>query len=395
LIFFIYLKFKKCLGFCQTAAFEVFWGMLERFRFHRRWALAFACLIALASVPRAKKLQSPDFKVFYVAARHALTDAENVYRLSPDRYLYPPSTALLLAPFAFTENFSFHQWVWHGLLAFFVYLLASSSWAALTAIALLSRYLAISFGYGQINLVVMGLLAGAGAWLARRPSLAGGLWAVAVSLKVYPLVFAPAFLPKENRRGILGAALVGVGILLLPFLVWGPALAAQLYGEFFLALQSKGMPVDSHNQSFHALLLRLFTDQPFKLQGVEHVQWTILSLPPSLVSGFALALGGILSAITWLKASRKPESYLAAATFCILFLSHIVWKDYLLFLFFPLAEIFRASSLRKSCLVAGGFLALVTLSSPDILGPPTASRLDAACIHLWAAVLVWWAWLKK
>jgi hypothetical protein len=260
--------------------------------------------------------------------------------------------------------------------------------------ALLSRYLAISFGYGQINLVVMALLAGTGLWLARKPALAGGLWALAVSLKVYPLVLAPAFFPKAHRKGLFWAFAVGAMVGALPLLFFGPSLGLQLYREFLQALESKGLPVDSHNQSIVALLLRIFTDQTFKLQGVAHTSWTMLSLSPSFVRLAALALGGILTVITWRRALQK-QAFLAAAAFSILFLSHIVWKDYLLFLFFPLAEIFQNSSRKKSLWVAGLFLGLVTLSSPDILGPPVASRLDALCIHLWAAVLVWIAWLKK
>lgn len=372
--------------------------MLATFqKFPRRWACLFSVLIALATVPRAHKLHSPDFRVFYVAAQHALVDPENVYRLSPDRYLYPPSTALLLTPFAFSEYYPLHQWVWHGLLALLVFLLASQGLASLAAMVLLSRYLAISFGYGQINLVVMALMGFAGLWLSRRPALAGGFWALAVSLKVYPLVFAPAFLPRENRRGILWAMLAGASILALPLLVFGLELGLQLYREFFAALQSKGLPLDSHNQSLAALFLRIFTEQTFKLQGVADTSFTLLSLSPALVSGFALAVGVALTAITWRAAFRlrTSECFLSAAAFSIIFLSHIVWKDYLLFLFFPLAEIFHNSSRKKSWWVAGTFLALITLASPAIASPAVASRLDAVCIHFWAAVLVWASWLKK
>lgn len=361
------------------------------------WAALFALLITLATVPRAAKLGSPDFKVFYVAARHVLTEPANLYKISPDRYLYPPAAAILLTPFAFSENYAFHQWAWHGLLGLIVFALASAGGAALAAMAVLSRYLAVTFGYGQINLIVMGLLALAGHWAARRPHRAGGVWALAVSLKVYPAVFAPAFLPKESRKGILSAAAVGLGILLLPFLVFGPALATQLYGEFFLALESKGMPLHSHNQSFSALLLRLFTGQGFHLHSVGDTQWTLLALPPGAVAAAAWAIGIMMAALSWRRAweRRSSEAFLSAAAFSIIFLSHIVWKDYLLFLFFPLAEVFRRYPRRQAMAIAVGFLLPITLSSPDIVGFPASTRLDAACIHLWAAILVWIAWWKK
>lgn len=361
------------------------------------WAALFALVITLATIPRAAKLDSPDFKVFYVAARHVLTEPANLYKISPDRYLYPPSAAILLTPFAFTENFAFHQWVWHGLLGLIVFALASGGGAALAAMAVLCRYLANSFGYGQINLIVMGLLALAGLWLARRPQRAGGVWALAVSLKVYPVVFAPAFFPKESRKGILAAAAAGSAILLLPFLVFGPSLAIQLYGEFFTALESKGMPLHSHNQSITALLLRLFTDQSFHLHSVGDTQWTLLALPQGAVVATAWAFGAVFTALSWLRAKdrRSGEAFLSAAAFSIIFLSHIVWKDYLLFLFFPLAEVFRRYPRRQAVMIAVAFLLPITLSSPDIVGFKAATRLDAACIHLWAAILVWIAWWRK
>jgi hypothetical protein len=360
-------------------------------------AALFALVITVATVPRARKLDSPDFKVFYVAARHVLTEPANLYKISPDRYLYPPSAAILLTPFAFTENFAVHQWLWHGLLGLIVFALAGAGGASLAAMALLSRYLAVSLGYGQINLVVMGLLALAGIWVARRPRRAGAVWALAVSLKVYPAAFAPAFFPKQSRRGTLAGAGVGLAILLLPFLVFGPALALQLYGEFFIALESKGMPLHSHNQSITALLLRLFTDQSFHLHSVGDTQWTLLALPQAAVVALSWLIGAGLTVATWLRAKERlsGEAFLSAAAFSIIFLSHIVWKDYLLFLFFPLAEVFRRYPRRQAMMIAVAFLLPITLSSPDIIGFKAATRLDAACIHLWAAILVWIAWWRK
>jgi hypothetical protein len=83
--------------------------------------------LCLGTLKKAGSLGSPDFKVFYTAARHVFTDPENIYRVSPDRYLYPPSTALLLTPFGFSENYPAHQWAWHGLLGAVLFALSSVS----------------------------------------------------------------------------------------------------------------------------------------------------------------------------------------------------------------------------------------------------------------------------
>jgi hypothetical protein len=382
-------------------------------------AAFFALALALGTAKKAKSLGSPDFKVFYTAARHALHDPENIYRMSPDRYLYPPSTALLLTPFAFSENYEFHRWIWHGFLALLVFALASTGGAALAALALLARYLAITFSYGQINVVVIALLTLVGALGARgrfRP--AGSVWALVTSLKIYPAVLAPFFLPRERWRAFGGAALGGTLLFFLPFAFFGIDAGSQLYGDFFGALRSKGLPTHSHNQSLSALLLRLFTRQEFYLHAVGPAHWGVAEVPEGILHAVALAVGGALTYLSWLRAWRRglaADAALSAACFSVLFLSHIVWKDYLLFLYFPLREGFASWTRAKSYAVAGAFFALITFSSPDFLqavfgrlgdafahywltetptiGHALSVRLDAACIHLWAAALVWVAWL--
>ena len=360
-------------------------------------AILFALLLTFATVPKARKLGSPDFHVFHVAARHVLVDPENLYRISPDRYLYPPSAAVLLTPFALTDNFTFFQWAWHGMLGLLLAALASVSGAALAAMVLLTRYLANSFGYGQINLVVMAILFLVGIWLRKRPAGAGAAWAVATGFKVYPAIFAPAFLPKGQRRGFFWGLGAGALLLLLPFVVFGPALGMQLYGEFVEALRAKGSPLHSHNQSITAIFLRLFSGQGFELHGVGETNWSVSSLPEGLLRAAAYVVGGALAFLSWRKALREPErasGLLSAGAFSVIFLSHIVWKDYLLFLYFPLTELFTRLPRRQSYVLAGSFLAIVTLSSMDVVGASLSSRLDAACIHLWAAGLVWLAWIK-
>lgn len=359
-------------------------------------ALVLALSLAVITAHKVKALGSPDFKVFYTAARFALTAPEKMYIVSPDRFLYPPSAAILLAPFGAAENFATAQWAWHGLLAFLVFALASTSGAALAAMALLIRYLTITFAYGQINLVVIAILACADYWRRRRPALAGSLWMLASTLKIYPLVYAPAFFPKGARKGIIAGVGAGLLIVALPFLIYGPALGIDLYHQFFASLGSKGMPLHSHNQSVAALLYRLFTDNWFYLHAVGNAQWTLVALSEHFVRWAAFEIGLIVAVVSWWKVLKeKNREPLSAAAFCILFLSHIVWKDYFLWLYFPLRELFGILPRRQAWALAAGYVAIVTLSSPDLLGAAMGARLDAACIHLWGAVLVWVTWIRK
>lgn len=358
-------------------------------------AFLFALILAVATVSKARKLDSPDFKVFHTAARFALTEPAKMYVESPDRYLYPPSTALLLTPIG-ALPYTLAQWLWHGGLALVLFLLAGRAWATLVAFALLTRYLAITFGYGQINLFVIGLMALAGRWReagARLPA-SGAVWALATSLKVYPAVFAPAYLQRRTAFAWAGVVAAGCALLALPFLVYGPFLGLDLYRGFFHSLSSKGLPLHSHNQSFTALLSRLFTDAEFYLHAVGPVRWTWFALPPGLVRAFALLVGAALTFLTWRKTLREGRAPLSAAAFSILFLSHIVWKDYFLWLFFPLAEFLARSQRARAIAVGGIYLAALTLSAHDVVGAEVSTRLDGACIHLWAAILVWGAWWK-
>ena len=362
-------------------------------------AAVLASGLALATAKKALSLESPDFKVFYTAARHVFTDPENIYRVSPDRYLYPPSTAVLLTPFAFSDHYPLHQWSWHGLLALLLFCLSSISGAALAAMAVLTRYLAISFNYGQINLVVLSLMAlSAHSGLRGRWGAGGAAWALASGLKVYPLALGPMFFPRRRWSAFLWAALVFVFLAALPFLVFGVSLGSQLYSEFLGALESKGLPLHSHNQSIAAFLQRVLTSQEFYLHAVGPMRWGLLEMDPGFLRAVAWAIGGLLVALSWLRAWQRghdPASCLSAGAFSILFLSHIVWKDYLLFLYFPLRELFARLGKAQAWALGIGVVCLITASSPDLVGAPLATRLDAACIHLWAAGLVWAVWWKR
>lgn len=359
-------------------------------------ALLLALGITLVTVPKARSLGSPDFKVFYTAARHMVEDPENLYRVSPDRYLYPPTTALLLLPFAATKNYPLHQWLWHGFLGLLVFLLVRRSWATWLALALLTRYLLITFSYGQINLPIIALLAAAGA--AQGRAWTGALWSLAAGIKIYPLVLAPALLRERKWGTLFTAVLVGVSFLALPFLCFGTRLGGSLYQDFFAALEAKGLPIYSHNQSLAALALRLFTPATFSLHSVGPTSWGILHLPTAFARNAALFLGLVLTFFTWRKVWQveRPRwgMYLAAMAFSILFLSHIVWKDYFLLLYFPLVVLLQQGKRATNWWMGSSYLALITVSSPDILGAAFASRLDAACIHLLGAVLLWICWLR-
>ncbi|NUM88099.1 MAG: DUF2029 domain-containing protein [Bdellovibrionales bacterium] len=317
------------------------------------------------------------------------------FEKGPDRFLYPPVTGILLVPFAFSSEWHVHQFVWHGLLGFFVFLLARGSWPALFAMMIVSRYLAINLGYGQINVAVLALVVGAHLALERRSRWAAPLWALASFVKVYPLAQGMEFLLRRRWRELGLAALAAALLLALPALVWGWDQSWRLHGDFLRALEGKGMPLHSHNQSISALLLRIFTKETFVLHAYGWTTWGFVELPPAAVRAAALLAGALATAWGWLRAHRRrlPLDYAAATAFSLLFLSHIVWKDYFLFLFLPLRQLIAEKPVRWKWWV-GAYAAMVTLSAPDLLTHKITVWLDAWSIHFWAAIILWTAWLR-
>ncbi len=358
-------------------------------------ALVFTVLFTGFMAKKASVLDSPDFKVFYTAGRHALHSPELLYKVSPDRFLYPPEASIFFIPFAFSGHWALHHWVWHIFLGSVLFLLASGSWAAFGSALLLTRYLSVNFGYGQINLVVLALMIAVSTLLQRRKVSAGAVWAVACLTKVFPLVQGMEFLVRRAWRELALAVAVVCGIAALTVGFWGWDTALELHREFFMAIGSKGLPLHSHNQSIAALLLRLTTNEVFELHTVAYVHWGLVLLPVWLVKLVAFGIGAALTFFSWRRAVRRglPWDNCAAALFSVVFLSHIVWKDYFLFLFVPLFQILELKPRYWKFLIAA-FLALITFSSRDIVGPYGSAFLDAAGIHLWAGIIVWWGWLR-
>ncbi len=359
-------------------------------------ALLFSIFFSAITLPRVFRLDSPDFKVFHVAAKHALYQPENLYKVSPDRYLYPPVTALLLAPFGFSENWKFHQLSWHVLLFFLIWFFSKQSWAFFWSAVILNRYFAINFGYGQINPLVLFLVFITSLTLKQKQShLAAVSWPLASILKVYPLVQGLEFIQQKRIKELLISFGVFIIFLILPLLVWGKTLALGLHFQFFQALQSKGLPIDSGNQSLSALAVRLFTDQSFQLHPLGEFRWGWILLPEAFVKFFPITIGIVFTIFSWRTAWKRSDFFDGAAAFgfSLLFLSHIVWKDYFIFMIFPLVQIIQNKP-KKRKWILGVYLCLVYLSSPEILSHQVSARLDALSIHFFAAFWIWVFWLR-
>lgn len=169
-----------------------------------------------------------DYHLWYSAGRQVLTGGD-LYSLdgrSTFDFLYPPFAAVLLAPFSlFGRAFSI-------LCIVLVYL---ASWWAAAALSdrlsgekgpkawwvvalpsvLLMPIIYETFNLGQPNLMLLALmLAGLALLQSERQWSAGALFALAASLKAFPVAILPYLLWRRRWRAAFAMA-VGVGVFLL------------------------------------------------------------------------------------------------------------------------------------------------------------------------------------
>ena len=357
-------------------------------------ALVAALLLGALTWKKFVGGDAPDLRVFYVAGQFALSEPAKIYHESPDRFLYPPFAALLFAPLG-ALDWNFARCLWYGLVLVAFFLLARRSWAQLFAALILWRYFAINLRYGQVNVFLLLAMYGAHTTLRRgRWESAGALLAFTSLLKVFPAVQGVDMLLRREWRAIAAAAAAALALALLPFLAWGPEAALQVYADFPAALAAKGVPVHSHNQSFLALLLRFLHADSFFAFPVGWTFWRIAELPLIFLNVVALALGITLAILAWRKAAARanPLDTLAAAGFSVLFLSHIVWKPYIVLLLPALSL-----CLRKGDRTHGTLLALFMLCGPFLsaeLYGKYASYAEGVCVHLFAAIFLFAAWWR-
>lgn len=361
-----------------------------------------------------------DFNVFYHAWKLVLEgQGARIYVDSPDRYLYAPGFAWLLAPLG---------WLPRGpALLFWCFAKATAVLAAaalvgrraaqaqdldadlgatcgLAAVLLLARPLLIDFQYGQVN----GFILGACVWalLNHVDQARTAKWAdvaswmalsLAAAAKIFPLPLllvpwiAASGVPNARLRRERAGVILGLAIILiLPFLAQGWHGGWDLLFAWKTALESKGLPLESHNQSFSAFLHHFFTGESTQVNALAGARaWGFAILSP----GVARALSVLWTACTglmllaWLAQPlatirrRDPLLWLAVAIALLIVPSHLVWKPY--FLMGVPAAALLALRFRHAWWIPLSVFLLVNFTTFDVVGPGLASRLEAGSLLLW------------
>lgn len=389
--------------------------------------LFFASLVVAVGTAWAFQRGANDFNVFYVAWKHVF-DGEGslVYHRSPDRFLYAPGFAWILAPLAaLSRDAALAVWCFlkAGSVAYLVRALGQfclrekfgwgreltvAQWGlAAWGLVFVTRPYLIDAQYGQVNLLILASCVwaltshfdpGKSSWKSAVPWF---VLAISAFAKIFP---GPLLLiPWLVRRGIdrkrlrwemLGAILGSIFILLIPVATEGVDGTIALYWEWRDALVSRGFPKESHNQSFAALLHHYFSQHTTHIiaHGPKWVKLGTGWLSDQAIGTLSLAwtFGTMGILLGWLFSARKklPSAWIAVVIGLLIIPSHLVWKPYFVFTM-PLAVVgmFSARNVYQKLALVVAFMA-INMTGVDFLGHPMAGYVEATSVFLLAHLLL-------
>lgn len=201
-----------------------------------------------------------DFGNYYRAGA-ALLAGESPYSVA--RFDYPPLLAFLAAPLAWLP-LAAARWVWLAIAELCLLAAAWLTWrwlgadrvagGAVLAVWCLAGTVPENLVLGQVNPVLLVLIAAALHGWERRPGAAGASIGIAAALKLWPGVLALGFLGRRRGRPLATAAIAAAVLLLGPWL-WIRALLPAPH-EPTTAGYWRGTPAPL-NFSLPAVALRL------------------------------------------------------------------------------------------------------------------------------------------
>jgi len=214
-----------------------------------------------------------DFGVCYQGGER-IRQAETLYRISDGhmQYKYSPASAVFFAAFTFLP-YEWAKLLWYCLELLFLAISIlvfmktlpdrkkTKTFIGLLAFLILAKFLGREIQLGQVNLLIIGLLAGALFFLLEgKDFLAGLLWGASLFFKPYAFVFLPYFLLKKRVTIILGGgAALGLGFL-LPASFYGISGNILVHREWVetLSLSTPGLIETYDNASLYSFLQKLF-----------------------------------------------------------------------------------------------------------------------------------------
>ena len=282
-----------------------------------------------------------DLDVYRVGAR-AWMDGRALYGQLPpisngmeEPFTYPPISAVVMAPLAIMSDTAAGVVMTVISLSLLISVLAlflratklaagRRSWKLATAVlplAVLLEPVRTTLAYGQINIVLMALVAFdcllPSTWFTVRGRRVGWprglLTGIAAALKLTPLVFLLYFVARRDWRGALSLVCGFVGATVLGF-IFCPNDSWQYWTSSVFQTSRIGLPIFSSNQSITGVLYR------FHLTGhSENRVWLACCVVLAVVALLAVA-----------KASRQGKTVTAVALTAIteLLVSPVSWSHH-------------------------------------------------------------------
>ena len=198
---------------------------------------------------------------------------------------------------------------------------------------------------GQLNLLVLLLIVLIWKYaVLKKPSLAGCFIGLATMVKVFPAYFIFYYLVKKEYR-IVVSALVTMGVLsLFTILCFGMGLffdyisilKSMMYGQSVWSDVSQTFHVDPFNQSIHALIAHVLTNNP-----ITQAWWIapgIAKLLSVIVSLILVSLGFLtIRKLDKRSFDQTQEGLVFNFCFlCALLIPSLFWDHYLVYALFPL-----------------------------------------------------------
>jgi Glycosyltransferase family 87 len=290
----------------------------------RHRSLIYAALLLLALLTSLFLARSTDLRVYWYAVTGYFGGLRSAYGPDsgighPMEYRYPPVTYLLLYPLKWmTLRVAGFCWIFaawltgisSATLAIRIRRLRFNALSILACCAFLLAYLVLAVRYGNVQPFVIAWLLAALVLSETYPACSGILLALAVTFKIWPIMFLPWFLRRNRRRAALYFAASLAALWLLPFLIFGSARYLALLHEWYSAVRQVGTTYSEFyyfpSQSLRGILLRYLTPVSPPLDFFPRIN--ILSLAPkTAVQIWGIASLAIYSAIVVAMLRSGPQ----------------------------------------------------------------------------------------
>lgn len=256
----------------------------------------YAALAVLAIASSLFLTKNVDLRVYWYGVNGFFAGTRPAYGPEsglgfPLEYRYPPVTYLLLFPLKWLSLRA--AGFWWMLAAWATATLAVSAAvrvrhlrfshsSIIACCAFLLAYVVLAVRYGNVQPFVIAWLLLALALAESYPAAAGILLALAVTFKIWPLLFLPWLFPRARRRAVGYFALSLAVLWIAPLLAFGVAGYSRLLEEWYAAVARVGTTYSEFyyfpGQSLRGVLLRYFTPVAPPLKSFPDIH--VLSVSP-------------------------------------------------------------------------------------------------------------------